>query len=479
MAGKLPAALTAAAGGALVSTSILVGSTAAGAEALKYSIAQIAAIVLDAPSIVGGSHTAMTSLGVRSTGSGAFDLTLANTENLSAGRTLTLTVNDANRTINLGGNLTLGAAFTTTPANALTLTTTGATNVTLPTTGTLVASSGALTNGRVPFADAGGALTDSANLSFAVDTLTVAGTTVFDEGIEINNGGSGDRDAYVDFHAADAPPDFSARIIRNLGANSQLDIIQTGTGDVRFITGGGQQFLVSNTATAVNYLAVNGGVMGSNPVLSAQGSDTDISLSIVPKGVGHVRVENNLRVFSDSGAQVQIRDPNAVGADAAYYAIYMDDVLEAYFGYGGASTTLTLTNNGARPVTITNTSAEVTIQGDGIIDAFGDGGFNGDIGIVPESSTARTLEIEDRGKDVRCSNGAETTITIPANADVPFRIGTQIVITKAGAGNVVIVGDAGVTVNFPGGADTIEEQYGKVALEKVATNTWDAEGRLA
>lgn len=37
----------------------------------------------------------------------------------------------------LGGTLTTGAAFTTTPANAVTLTTTGATNVTLPTTGTL------------------------------------------------------------------------------------------------------------------------------------------------------------------------------------------------------------------------------------------------------------------------------------------------------------------------------------------------------
>lgn len=40
--------------------------------------------------------------------------------------------------ITLGGDLTTGGAFTTTPANPLTFTTTGATNVTLPTTGTLV-----------------------------------------------------------------------------------------------------------------------------------------------------------------------------------------------------------------------------------------------------------------------------------------------------------------------------------------------------
>ncbi|MFZ9310723.1 MAG: beta strand repeat-containing protein [Arenimonas sp.] len=93
-----------------------------------------------APTIAGGSHTALTALGIRSTGTGAFDLTLANSENLTAGRTLTVTVNDAARTLNLGGDLTTAAAFITSGANSLTLTTTGATNVTLPTSGTLVNS---------------------------------------------------------------------------------------------------------------------------------------------------------------------------------------------------------------------------------------------------------------------------------------------------------------------------------------------------
>jgi hypothetical protein len=52
-------------------------------------------------------------------------------------RTLNFKLNDANKTIDLGGNITTAAAFTTSGANALTLTTTGATNVTLPTSGTL------------------------------------------------------------------------------------------------------------------------------------------------------------------------------------------------------------------------------------------------------------------------------------------------------------------------------------------------------
>jgi hypothetical protein len=84
-----------------------------------------------APAIVGGTHTAITGLGVRSTGA-AFDLKLAATEILTADRTLTVTLNDAARAVSLGGNLTTAAALTQAGAFATTLTSTAATNSTLP-----------------------------------------------------------------------------------------------------------------------------------------------------------------------------------------------------------------------------------------------------------------------------------------------------------------------------------------------------------
>ena len=102
----------------------------------------LSGLTLTAPTINGGAATALTGLGIRSTGTGAFDLTLANTENLAAGRTLTITVNDAARTVDLGGNLTLANAFVTSGAFSMTLTATAATNVTLPTTGTLATLGG-------------------------------------------------------------------------------------------------------------------------------------------------------------------------------------------------------------------------------------------------------------------------------------------------------------------------------------------------
>jgi hypothetical protein len=79
----------------------------------------------------GAGITALTSFGLRSSGTGAFDLRFANVENLTANRTLTIGVANASRTFNLAG------AGTTS-----TFTFTGATSVTFPTSGTLLAASG-------------------------------------------------------------------------------------------------------------------------------------------------------------------------------------------------------------------------------------------------------------------------------------------------------------------------------------------------
>jgi hypothetical protein len=59
---------------------------------------------------------------------------------LTGGKTLTFQVNDTNRTINMGGNITTAAAFTTSGAFALILTVTEATNVTFPASGTVLTS---------------------------------------------------------------------------------------------------------------------------------------------------------------------------------------------------------------------------------------------------------------------------------------------------------------------------------------------------
>lgn len=71
-------------------------------------------------------------------GSGPNYMRIVNADSsLSASRYLQFVLNNASREIDLGGDLTLAGALTTSGAYALTLTLTGATSVTLPTSGTL------------------------------------------------------------------------------------------------------------------------------------------------------------------------------------------------------------------------------------------------------------------------------------------------------------------------------------------------------
>lgn len=102
-----------------------------------------------AVAITGGTITGLTGLGIRDT-SAAFDVTIAAVSSvaLTAGRTLTIDVQNVARTIALAGSLSFAGAFTTAGAFAITLTATAGTGVTLPTTGTLSTLAGAeeLTN---------------------------------------------------------------------------------------------------------------------------------------------------------------------------------------------------------------------------------------------------------------------------------------------------------------------------------------------
>lgn len=139
---------------------------------------------LSAPVINGGTHSGVTSFGLRSSGSGAFDLVLQNTENLSAARALTLKVNDAARTIDLAGNLTLAGALTTSGSHGLTFALSGGTTATLPQgTPTLVArdSADTLTNKTIDTAAGSGnsfkingssALVTAANWTAALNAMT-------------------------------------------------------------------------------------------------------------------------------------------------------------------------------------------------------------------------------------------------------------------------------------------------------------------
>lgn len=98
--------VTPAAAGTLTGATLAAGVTASSLTSFGSSPA------LTTPSISGGTHTGITGLGIRSTGSGAFDLTIANAENLTSARTLTVSVTDGNRLLRVSGDSIISGANT-------------------------------------------------------------------------------------------------------------------------------------------------------------------------------------------------------------------------------------------------------------------------------------------------------------------------------------------------------------------------------
>lgn len=99
-------------------------------------------------------------------------------------------------------------------------------------------------------------------------------------------------------------------------------------------------------------------------------------------------------------------------------------------------------------------------------------------GVITETTTARTAAIGDAGAYIRFTNGSATNFTIPANATVPFVIGTVIQGIQAGAGALSLVAAGTVTINSRGADLTLAGQYGVFSIKKVATNEWDLTGDL-
>lgn len=116
--------------------------------------------------------------------------------------------------------------------------------------------------------------TNSNNNSTATEQMRVTHTASAVNFVQVTGAATGNTPA-ISAQGSDA----NVNLLLNPKGNSQLNV---------FINGG-SQFRVSNTANAVNYLQAVGSIASNAPVLSAQGSDTNIDLALTPKGTGLVR----------------------------------------------------------------------------------------------------------------------------------------------------------------------------------------------
>lgn len=277
-----------------------------------------------------GANPSWSAIGIRSSGS-AFDVTLANTEVLTAPRTLTFTLNNADRTIDLGGNLTLAGAFTTAGAFPLTLTTTGATTVTLPTSGTLLNSISStlqlaydngptiVTAGAVPltFTLTSGGLTTTGVGTVSIGADAAAASYLFGTGAGVKTVtlGSTNTTSVLTLQAGSGAMTFTAGGIFDVNATGAITIDSSG-GAISLGADANAQAINVGTGAAARTITV--------------GNNTGATAVIINSGTEQVQVDGVTYYGNSAG------NPAARGGGFQDGDHYYDTTLHLEMRYDGS-----------------------------------------------------------------------------------------------------------------------------------------------
>jgi hypothetical protein len=155
-----------------------------------------------------------------------------------------------------------------------------------------------------------------ANGPFTATGQTSLGGAAGAEGLRVVNTAS--SVGYWKAQAGTGAPSFSrAGFGYDVGNGVSMSIYNSGSQPIRFDTAGyntNTQFLIANTASAVNYVQVTGAATGGSVVVSAQGSDANVPLNLQAKGSSYINAIGWMRVGTASANYIQLQ---AAGAGSA------------------------------------------------------------------------------------------------------------------------------------------------------------------
>jgi hypothetical protein len=177
-------------------------------------------------------------------------------------------------------------------------------------------------------------------------------------------------------------------------------------------TGSNTQFLISNTASAVNYLQVTGAATGGGPTISAQGSDANINFELSAKGTGL------FRHTSSTGVDSVIR-AERTGATASVIDLIASNGTTTLRS-GGAYSILFSTNAGTTQFVVAHTASAVNY-----------------LQVTGSASTTPTLSAQ--------GSGADLDILLTPKGTGNVRFGTYTAGVIAQAGSITIKDAAGTT----------------------------------
>ena len=101
------------------------------------------------------------------------------------------------------------------------------------------------------------------------------------------------------------------------------------------------------------------------------------------------------------------------------------------------------------------------------------------VGTVITKSANFTLSPDDVGKTILINSSAPINVFLPENSSVPLPVGYAVDIIQTGTGSVTVSeGSGAVSINSKSNIKSLDGQYSKGTLVKIADNTWFFFGNL-
>jgi hypothetical protein len=367
---------------------------------------------LTSPAITGGTHDALTSLGVRSTGA-AFDLKIASSEVLTANHTLSVNLGNADRSLTLGGNPTInGGTHSGTNTGDQTITMSG--DVSGSGTGAITTAIGANVVARAMQAQGVARSVIGVAGNATANVADIQGTA--SQFLGVNSAGTAVAFQTMSGDATMSGPAISVTktggvAFATIATSASASDLSAGTAAVaRGGTGTGTAF----TQGSVTFAGVSGVYSQDNANLFWDASNHRLGIgTAAPLFALHVVGASSAANNTQTGSALAITDA-ATPAEGLYVRIK-----NSGNGIGGASFIQQIisqggngleiyTNGPAMPIVLGMNNAEsARIAGGFSVGTTSDPGSGNLIvagGLIPGSFTVATLPAGATGKTVWCSN---------------------------------------------------------------------------
>lgn len=162
--------------------------------------------------------------------------------------------------------------------------------------------------------------------AYTVQIKTTSGTgptfATTDKGIKlVYSNGTDVIDSSLQKLSSDYAPTLSA----NLSTNSKNIIVASTYGIID--ENSNEQIKFSTTASATNEITIANAAASANPVISATGGDTNIGLTLTPKGIGRVTANGNAKIFGVAeGVTITTTFQTTLNYNTNTQAVYFSNV---------------------------------------------------------------------------------------------------------------------------------------------------------